>query len=533
MKEYNRTFIKNEFKSILGKRFINFWILLAVFLFSIGSLCISSAGLEFLRQKMEDPFINWIDVHNNPNLDEFFSNLEKQEIKDKFGYSTIEKNVFMLEYVFTSEHKKLRVEGRTIEDKSQLLTKILSHDNVIVKRENPITKNDYGLVVTQDLMERLGYGKIEKYPLFINLTKQVAVPMLIKDCGLCGHTKAEIDTTKLKELGITDFDTWQEIPIPIIAVVKQLPDVLDFLATPYFSEQLEAGEASPFNINMHPNYLNRIQFILQDGDEENAKTEIASKFQNINIEWENTVDFNLAFKVTKLLSAIVRDTSISKEQLNNLCNSVVENSRNTKIPIYRFYDYEFCKGIQLNTDYISIMFDNLINVKAFQLWAKDEFNIRIDMAQIDAKENFQTFNNLAIGLSAAIITISIIFLIIFLYFLINSHFQKISKNLGTIIAFGLDNRSIIEIYLAVFMKLIFISLFVAVTLLGIMQFLLHMVNIGYSLNGMIMPYMNMLDWLVLAVLLGILVLSTIVTFIIMNKKIQKSTPGDLIYERIN
>lgn len=96
-------------------------------------------------------------------------------------------------------------------------------------------------------------------------------------------------------------------------------------------------------------------------------------------------------------------------------------------------------------------------------------------------------------------------------------------------AFGLDNAKIIQIYLSVFMRLVLSGLVPAVLLLIAIQMLLYFLNIVRENS---MPYINMNDIWIYAVLLGIIVLSIIATYVIMGKKL-KSTPGDLIYERNN
>ena len=172
MDRYSNIFLRNEFRTILGHGKVNFWILFIVFFITLGSLSFSRAGLEFLSQKMEDPFINWVDISREPNLDNLYMALNDSAVKRQFGYTTVEQNNFILEYVFNSENKKVRVEGRTIENTSQLFNKITDNKNVIVKRTNPIEVNDIGWVVTEDLMLRLGYNKPEEYPLFLYLTNQ-------------------------------------------------------------------------------------------------------------------------------------------------------------------------------------------------------------------------------------------------------------------------------------------------------------------------------------------------------------------------
>ena len=508
MTNYSQIFTTQEFKVILGKKNSNFWILFAVFVLTIGSLSFSRAGLHFLKQKMEDPFINWIDVSREPRLDDLYHALENADNQEKYHYSTIEKNIFILEYVFNSDDKKLRVEGRTIEDNSTLFDKILSDENVVVKRKTAITSEDYGWVVTKDLMNRLGYGSESQYPLFVNLA--------------VGSDDVEV----IEKLGIENFNRWQKTPIPIVAVVKQLPDVLDFLATPCFSKQC-ADDSRPFVICNHPEYFDRIQIVVDADKEKNVKADLQEKLADFELEWEKSEACYLTFRDAKIINAIVREDYDRYAEITRKCNEIIANS---KTPIYRYFDYEFSVGRTLNPDYISIMFNDLSKVKQFQQFAKEEFDIRIDMAQVDAKENFQTFNNLATLLCAAIIAISIFFVVIFLYFLINAHFQKISKNLGTIMAFGLDNKNIIKIYLSVFMKLIAAGIISAIVLLSLTQLTLWMFGCGYTLNSFVLPYLNMCDIPVIAVILSVMALSAVVTYYIMNKKL-KSTPGDLIYER--
>lgn len=510
MDRYSKIFLRNEFKTILGYRKVNFWILFSIFFITIGSLAFSRAGLEFLRQKMEDPFINWVDISREPKLDDLYMALNDNAVKAQFDYTTVEQNNFILEYIFNAENKKVRVEGRTIENTSQLFKKITDNKNVVVKRNNPIEVNDIGWVVTVDLMQRLGYQTPAEYPLFINLTNQG-------------------DSTGIKKLGIENVNNWQVVPIPIIAVVKQLPDFLDFLTTPYFSDQLQ-DDTRPFNLSIHPEYFDKLLFVVDNNEtEENLKIELDSKLKDkgVNFRIEQTDDLCNSFRSAKLISLVLNDTFSNLAIVNAICDVVLQKYPAHKV--HRYYEYKYGNGYKLKTDYISVMFNDLGKIKEFQLWAKDNYNIRIDMAQIEAKENFKTFQLLSTFLSSTLILISILFIIIFLYFLINVHFQKISKNLGTIMAFGLDNNKIIKIYLLVFILLVLSGLIPAAILLGIIQLLLHFFSIVRE-NGL--HYININDIWIYSVFAGIIGLSIFVTYIIMGKKL-RSTPGDLIYERHN
>jgi hypothetical protein len=506
MKKYNEIFLKNELRTIFGKKWINFWILLAVFLLTIGSLCFSRAGLDFLSKKMNDPFIKWVQVKEQGDFVNFQKDILAGTTKDKFSISTIESNNFILEYVFTADFKKWRVEGRTIAQNSQLLDKILDKENTIVKRQKEISQNDFGWIVTKDLMSNLGYEDENNYPLFINYTYP-------------GNME------NIDSMGITNFDGFIVIPIPIIAVVRQLPDLLDFITPSYFKQQLES-HSNPFNISMHDIYYQDLILVVENPTqaiEEKISKQLSNSGLSYDEDWNATTDnFAQSLRDATKYRIIVRDSNV---KLLNLLADEICNDPN----IYRYYNYEFDRGFQLTPDYMSFMFDDLNKVQNFAKWAKNPYGVRIDMAQIEAKNNFSIFNQLANGLCIAIIAISVLFIIIFLWFLIKSHFQKISKNLGTIMAFGLDNRSIIRIYLAVFMALVFFALTVATVLLLVTQY-------TFAFFGFVrenaMPYLNMFDIWVISALGGILILSVIVTLFSMNTKL-KATPGDLIFERNN
>ena len=507
MAGYNKIFRKREFKAILGNNSANFWILLLVFLCTLGSLSFGRAGLDFLSRKMNDPFIKWIQVKEQGDFERFRNDVQRPDFaRDTFDISTIETNNFILEYVFTTDFKKWRVEGRTIAPQSQLLPKILDEDNTLVLRPLDISSSDYGWIVTRDLMENLGYGE-DNYPLFLNYTYKG-------------------DAERLDSLGIENYDHYMVMPIPIIAVVKQLPDLLDFIAPQYFKRQLESSD-NPFNLSLHDRYYHDLVLVAEHSDHE-MERQIDATLQASGLvydaDWAGSAEnYERALRSATKYRIIVRDSN------SHVLNAVAKTIAGMA-DVYRVYDYAFGDGMTLNPDYMSFMFEDLNKVQAFAKWAKNNYGVRVDMAQIEAKNNFNIFNRLANGLCMAIITISVLFISIFLWFLINAHFRKISKNLGTIMAFGLSNKSIVGIYLQVFMRLILLGLVVAATLLFALQYATEYMGFVRVVDGNRMPYIDMSDGMVLGVIGGIIVLSVGVIWSAMERRL-KTTPGNLIFER--
>lgn len=502
MKRYISIFIKQESKTIIGHKGRNFWILLIVFLLTIFSLEFSRSGLKYLSYKMSDPFINWIEIKEQGDFQRFVESIEIQ--KSTFDISTVESNNYILEYVFNCNFKKIRVEGRTIAHDSKLLLKILDDENTVATRRQQINQTDFGWIVTKDLMTRLGYSDETQYPLFLNYTYPG-------------------DTANIKQWGIENYNDYFSIPIPVIAVVNQLPDLLDFITPTYFMQQ-NTSENKPFNITMHRDYFNDLVLAIENTSEE-IELEIRTKLDNSSLQydfdWEKS-NYELSLREATRYRIIFRDSLV--KELNKVVKNICNDTN-----IYRIYDYNLDEGYSLRANYLSFMFSDLSKVPEFAQWSKEEHGIRIDMTQIEAKENFNIFNILTWSLCIAISIIAIAFISIFLYFLIDSHFRRISKNLGTIMAFGLNNRTIINIYLRVFLKLILASLITVIVILGFAEYLCYTLELTRE-GGLL--YFSIQDFFVAIIICALPIISTIVTVIFMNIKL-KSTPGDLIFERNN
>lgn len=502
LKLFISTFEKNEYRSILGKRKSNFWILFGIFLFAIAALAFSRSGLTYLSHKMNDPFINWILIREQgDNFKRFRIDVADTAVLKKYEIGASEANTYINAYLYSTEKKKYYVEGRTIAHDSRLLERILDDNNTIVKRDKATKSTDFGWIVTQELMERLGYTDADDYPLFM-------------DYSFNG------DSNNVPNWHIPVFKNYDMvIPIPIIAVVKQLPDLLDFIAPRFF---LERYETNVFNLSAHKEYFYDLVWVTTDtqGVATQMKAILNQEGLNYNHQFEVS-EYTDALLHAYQMRVILYDTLVPA--INDAAMKIV-----TAIPnVYRFYQYDTREGWNFETPYLSFMFDNLARVSDFAEWVKNEYGIRIDMAQIEAKNNFNTFNLLAAVLCMAIVLLSALFVTIFLWFLIDSHFKSISRNLGTIMAFGLPNKTIVHSYQVVFLRLILFALSLAVIVLAGVELLLF--ELGMVREGNY-NYIELLDAWVWVFIIIIPILTLIVVSITIKQKL-KSNPGDLIFER--
>ena len=74
---------------VLGKNFSNLWLLTIVLTATFLAIAFSNGSLNYLSYKMDDPFINWVDIPNSyesSDMDGFEQALHLDEYKSKYHY---------------------------------------------------------------------------------------------------------------------------------------------------------------------------------------------------------------------------------------------------------------------------------------------------------------------------------------------------------------------------------------------------------------------------------------------------------------
>lgn len=503
-----KLFVELEGKEMLGKKYFNFVVLTVIFLLTLASISFSHSSLEYLRFKMEDPFINWVDIIRDGKFDRLKQDLQNDGLKVRYQYSSYEMNQNLL-YMFRSDQgKDLRFEGRTIDPNSSLLGKIFDGKNVIQSRGSSLYEEDYGLIVTQEMATRLGFEKT--LPSYINMS----YPM---------------DTLNANQLGLVSEtrDGYYSVALPVIAIVKQLPDMMSFIATPFFYSQRKSQD-DPFD-QTRPEYNNQLVFfipLMAEKLEVQVKEEITQKLQS----WRPgfvTKDVNLSWALGKRLTVTFNNNS-DPLKLNKFCYELLSKFKNEGL--VRTYDYNFIKNNEeVIPDYLSIHFNSLDSIRSFQQFVKDEYEVKIDMSQIDSKENFNFVNKMGITLTGVLILISSVFIFTFIFFLLRTHFLKIKKNIGTFKAFGVTNNELTLIYLTIMFIFTVCAFGIAFCFTWFLQ--LFSIQIKCQIDEKF-AYLDILStWTVIIFIMAI-VTSMVATWMVIHSLL-KATPGDLIYDRDN
>jgi hypothetical protein len=170
-------------------------------------------------------------------------------------------------------------------------------------------------------------------------------------------------------------------------------------------------------------------------------------------------------------------------------------------------------------------------VDEFSVVLDRETGYDIDMGKVENLKNLAHVQGMGNMLSLCIIVIVLVFISVFIYFLLNTHFYKIQQNLGTFMAFGVSASMFIKVYLIGIYSLIFLSYMCASILSGICTIMFNYFMPIVDDKG-IYPIFDCLVWHNILLLMLTLLCATITTLMVV-KRVLNHTPGDLIYDRIN
>jgi hypothetical protein len=176
--DYLRLFIRRESLVVLGHRFVNLWILAVMLSLTFLAISFSNASLSFLRQKMDDPFTNWVNLPVESDndlfrLQQYFGDtasvLNQQYHIEHFSVD------YSYHYIFFGKTPdKLPYLGclffQSFID-NPLLDAILSPSNIVNDCAVSLDQlNDelIGVIITKEQMESMGYNDSTAYPTYIN-----------------------------------------------------------------------------------------------------------------------------------------------------------------------------------------------------------------------------------------------------------------------------------------------------------------------------------------------------------------------------
>ena len=169
--DYFNLFVRREGKVVLGRRLSNMWLLTGVLALTFLAISFSNASLNYLSFKMNDPFINWLNIENTSDRSDYYgltAALEDSSFLHEYHILGYQED-YKFSYNFFSKEKSLRYfTGRFFQElNTPLIDAILSDDNVVkgqkVASVEDIDPQSIGVILTEEMLLSLGYDSAPSY----------------------------------------------------------------------------------------------------------------------------------------------------------------------------------------------------------------------------------------------------------------------------------------------------------------------------------------------------------------------------------
>ena len=516
--DYFKLFVKREGKVVLGKRYSSLWLLCSVLTATFLAIAFSNASLDYLSYKMNDPFINWVDIPNSyesSDMDGFEQALHLDEYKSKYHYRNHQTDKYWYQsYATADKSGTTHLHQRFFGDISTPLVQAILHESNVIDKccivDTLLCNDSFGVIVTEEaLVSKLRY---KEAPAYI-------------------YCKMHTDYDALDYGADVDEEEMALVPVPVLAVVKQLPSSMDLIGTKFFYQQnLEHA----FNL-CNPTYFSSLIYFVPENVDAKQFSQDAESVMKANTTQsffpsKKELPRMLGHKAGNFVAMIYDyedDLTIDDFATNKKINEEIL-AKYAEKGVERIFDYETSEEPMSDSDnYISIHFEDLDMISEFAAFAKEYFKIDIEMSQINAKENFNEVSIMANILSWTMIVFAIVCIILFIVNLLQSYFQKVKRNLGTFKAFGISNYELIMVYVLIMMATICASIVISLSLTWFIQEFLSLVGIQKDpLFGYLDLWSSKTFWSVV-----VIVLASVYTVYTVMKNLLKDTPGDLIYDR--
>lgn len=527
LKEHLNLLIKREGKVVLGKHYINLWLLTAVLVATFASVAFSNGSLLYLNEKMNDPFTNWVNIENKSQGSETLlrESLNELTLQQRFGYNDVqadaEEGLQMFRYRSdNTDYLQTRFFERM---NSPLMKKVLDDENVIGQISvNPDLLQDdmLGFIITRDVLLKMGYS-LDSVPAFIHLYSY----------------SDRIDTLVTRGI-IMDKDSnmFYRTPMPVLAVVKRLPMNMNLVTSKYFLEQYKSNDNNPLSM-VHKDYFKELFYFVSEGKEENfmelVDDVIPDSLKNgmdvknivLAMDDEKLENRLRTWKAGKIYKICIGDRDTPVRVYEDMAAQI--ESQVSPIDVCRVFDYQVGEGIYEPFSFLSLSFTTLDSIRAFEAYVKDEFKVQVEMSQVNSKENFNAVSVMANILSWAMIVFAIVCIIIFLVNMLQSYFQKVKRNLGTFKAFGISSAELTRVYVLIILAIIFVAILLALLLTWGAQVILPWLGIMKDGTFNYLSLWGTNTFLAIA----IIIVATLLTVKLVMYQLLKQTPGDLIYDR--
>ena len=513
LNEYLKLLAERESGVVLGKKWFNLWLLTTVLAATFLSISFSNGSMIYLSEKMNDPFTNWVNISNgfgSDNFDDFREAIAQEDVQQHYGFSDVQSDNYFSLSMLGKDGGIHYLQCRFFERlNSGLVHAILSPENVVAEcaiSDSLLQDETYGFVLTRDVLYKLGYTE-DSIPAYINYLS------FSRGADSCGVHMIEGD--------------FAAAPVPVLGVVRRLPMNMDIIAAKFFYEQYNNDNTYPLNLN-NIEYQRKLLYYIDPSvaDFEEKVSGLVPDTLKSSLEiLEDPQPQLQSWKPGKMMSIYIGTNESPLEAYQELNVEILKTFPSDKV--IRLYDYNSSDFTLSLSSFVSVNFNNLDSIRAFEKFAKEQYNVQIEMSQVNSKENFNAVSVMANILSLAMIVFSIICIIMFIVNMLQSYFQKVKHNLGTFKAFGMGSDELIRVYVLILLAIVVSAVILALGVAWLIQLLLPIFGV---LKDGEFNYLSL--WSIKTLLsIIIVIVATVATVRVVMSKLLKQTPGDLIYDR--
>lgn len=497
---YFDLFLRREMAALMGHRYQRLYRLSLLIMAMLLALGFALGGLATLRERMDDPFTQTLEVaipfSGAAEAEQLLQTFLQPAYRDSFFLESGEFAQVSFEWLrHPDTGRGLLFRTRSLAPASPLTQRILSQDADILIREGPLVANGHpdmpcGLVVTRDVLLQLGLDPA---------------------------------TVQYLPYQLSDLDDFTLL-LPVSAVVRRLPDNCDLALSDNMAmlrnDPYGTGWVSPFDQDGRLSLLvpgsnaDAIGQRLKEAPFANAITRIKTE--------QLELDRTHSYVRTDLFLSENLDMDARQAWRTRLQQYLAPEGR--VLLTFPLYCRELPAGGAhvLRKHRINFFFSKLDRVREFEQSLQQASGLSVDLSRIESSRNFALVARLTSALSSGLFLFCLLGMVFFMEHLVRAHLHQHRQGLGTMAAFGLSETDLRRIYLAVLLRYNLAASGLAILWTLLIKGLLMVFGNGHllQLSSLYIPGALVLCWLVV-------LLST-------YRSIQyylRRTPGDLIFNR--
>ena len=500
---FSRTVLRNEFRALRGRQYVTIVYLAAILLIAFLTFGFALGTLRYQHRLAADPFANWVNLTFHSGTRDSLQAVREAIASTDFRRRYNIRGAYFYNKgtvtVLTGAGKGTAVpcEARTIDPSSSVTAELFGHDSASVcyggSPDSAFLREPNGVIISERLRRDLGISR------------------------------EKLSYIRMRSVQ-GDF-----VPVPLLGVASRLPDRTDMVYTGlFYCKSLNEGfydRGNPwfrilvedFDTAALLTALGEICTALQIADPAAVQTTRAESPNKTALTWKIEVPPALCRFPQEVMEATI---AALPSLLSHRAGRWYEISKDTACDDRSFYH-----------DYLAIEFGRLDRIRDFAACLEQRFGLELDLEVLAGRERYLLANNLAAGGLLLVLLITAGAVSVYLASVLRHHLARMKKNLGSFLAFGVRNRTLIKLYIGVALMLLGAALvpaFLTALAAGTLMQSLLAITTGAPDPGE--AWFILLSGWSPALAAGILLVAAVRTSLTV-RAILKRSPGDLLYER--